>query len=274
MRGLTDRVAIVTGAARGIGRASAWRFADEGARVVCADVDREGGEETVALIEDAGGEATFVAADVSEAAEVEAMVETAIDTYGRLDFAHNNAGRLGEMAAISDVEEPDWERVMAVNLRGTFLCMKHEIPRMRENESGGAIVNTASKAGLKPYPFNSAYAASKHGIVGATRAAAYEFAREDIRVNALCPGLTDTGVPWSEDDVRRMTSGIPMGRLGEPEEQGAVAVFLCSHDATYITAAAIPVDGGDLRKLTRESRPEAVREMLGTEPADLPRDRP
>jgi len=273
MRGLEEKVAIVTGAASGIGRATAERFAAEGARVVCADIDEEGGCETVRRISGEGGEATFVRTDVSKASQVEAMVETAVDEYGRLDFAHNNAGIAEEEAAITDVDEDVWDEVMDVNMKSVYLGMKHEIPRMLET-GGGAIVNTASKAGLKPYPFNAAYAGSKHGVVGITRAAAYEFARKGIRVNALCPGITATGgiSKWSESAVEEVCKGIPMGRMGRPEEQAGAAVWLCSDDASYMTGHALPVDGGDLRKLHREYKPGRISEVfdLSDEELDLP----
>lgn len=274
MRGLDGKVAVVTGASSGIGRATAERFGEEGTSVVCADVDEEGGRETVDRIEAEGGEATFVRTDVSEAADVEAMVEIATSEYGRLDFAHNNAGVGNEEAPIPDVEEDDWDRVMAVNLKGVYLGMKYEIPAMLETGDGGAIVNTSSKAGLKPYPFSVAYAGSKHGVVGITKAAAYEFARKGIRVNALCPGVTATGgvSGWSESVVREICSGIPMGRMGRPEEQAGAVAWLCSEDASYVTGHALPVDGGDLRKLHREYKPDRIAEVfdLSEEGIELP----
>lgn len=274
MRGLRGKVAMVTGASSGIGRAAAERLAEEGARVVCVDIDEKGASETVDRIENDGGEAKCVRADVSDAAEIEAAVDVTVEEFGRLDIAHNNAGIVTKEAAVPDVEESDWERVLAVNLKGVYLGMKYQIPRMLENDSGGAIVNTASKAGLKPYPFSSAYAASKHGVVGLTKAAAYEFARKGIRINALCPGVTATGgvSSWDESIVREICAGIPMGRMGRPEEQAGAVAWLCSDDAAYTTGVALPVDGGDLRKLHREYKPGRIAEVfdLADETIELP----
>lgn len=249
MPGLLDgKVALVTGAGSGIGRASAMAFAREGAKVVVSDVVVEGGEQTVRMIQEAGGEAVFVNADVSKAAEVEALVNSAVETYGRLDCAHNNAGIEGAMASTVDCTEETWERTININLKGVWLGMKHEIPRMIEG-GGGAIVNTASVAGLVGFQGLPAYVASKHGVVGLTRTAALEYAQQGIRVNAVCPGVIRTpmverilgGDPEAE---AQFTALEPVGRMGKPEEIAEAVVWMCSDAASFVTGHAMAVDGG------------------------------
>ena len=245
---LKGKVAVVTGASSGIGRASALVFAREGAKVVVADVIVTGGEETVRLIKAAGGEALFVRADMAKAAEVEAMVNTAIATYGRLDCAHNNAGVEGAMGTTADYTEADWDRVIRVNLTGVWLCMKYEIPQMLK-EGGGAIVNTASGAGLVGVPRMPAYVASKHGVVGLTRTAALEYAKSGVRVNAVCPGVIQTPMVERVTAKRpgmaeRMAAAEPVGRMGKPEEIAEAVVWLCSDAASFVTGHAMSVDGG------------------------------
>ncbi|MFC7140133.1 glucose 1-dehydrogenase [Halosimplex aquaticum] len=241
--------AIVTGASTGIGESTAKRFAEDGASVVVADVNVDGGEGTVADIEDAGGAATFVETDVSDPDDVAAMVETAVDTYGGLDVAFNNAGIEGESRPTADQSIENWDRVVGVDLRGVFLCLRAEIPAMLE-DGGGAIVNTSSVAGQVGFPQISPYVASKFGVIGLTKNAALEYSGEDIRVNAVCPGVIDTPM------VRRSTSGdgdsvvdravaaTPMGRLGHPDEVADAVVWLCSEDASYVTGETLTVDGG------------------------------
>jgi NAD(P)-dependent dehydrogenase (short-subunit alcohol dehydrogenase family) len=248
MTGLVaGKVALITGAGSGIGRASALTFAREGAKVVVADVIVEGGEETVRLIHQAGGEAVFMRADVSQAAEVEALVKKAVATYGRLDCAHNNAGIEGPGATTVDYAEARWDRVIAVNLKGVWLCMKYEIPEMLKH-GGGAIVNTASTAGLVGYPRGSAYVASKHGVVGLTKTAALEYAKSGVRVNAVCPGAIDTPMMGRITDHRpqraaRMAAAEPVGRMGQPGEIAEAVVWLCSDAASFVTGHAMAVDG-------------------------------
>jgi NAD(P)-dependent dehydrogenase (short-subunit alcohol dehydrogenase family) len=244
----TGKVALVTGAGSGIGRASALTFAREGARVVVADVVVEGGEETVNLIRNTGGEAVFVKADVSQAAEVEALINAAVVTYGRLDCAHNNAGIAGKALTLADDTEENWDRIMAINLKGVWLCMKYEIPQMLK-QGGGAIVNTASDAGLIGVRRGGAYVASKHGVVGLTKTAALEYAKAGIRVNAVCPGPIDTpmlqrGASRRPQIIERMVAAQPGGRLGQPEEIAEAAVWLCSDEASFVTGLPMPVDGG------------------------------
>lgn len=252
MEGFEESVALVTGASSGIGRASARRFAAEGSRVVVADVDEEGGTETVERIEGDGGEATFVRTDVADLDAVQAMVDTAREEYGGLDFAHNNAGILTSFEGLSEIDEADWDRLIAINLKGIWACLRAELPAMAD-DGGGAIVNTTSEAGLIGMGGLASYSASKHGVVGLTKTAALEYARRDVRVNAVAPGPTETniseGIAVSENieslpfDMTAMTD-VPMDRTADPAEIAGVVAFLCSSDASYVTGTTIPVDGG------------------------------
>lgn len=245
---LQNKVALVTGGGSGIGRATALAMAGEGAKVVVVDMQVEAGEETAALIRGAGGEAIFIEADVVKAAEVEAMVGAAVATYGRLDCAFNNAGVGGTITRTAERSEEEWDLTMNVNLKGVWLCMKYELIAMLA-QGGGSIVNTASAAGLIGFQSASAYAASKHGVIGLTRSAALEYARKNMRINAVCPGFTQTAMmdDW-DSDRPGMAAGIadfnPMKRLAKPEEIASAVIWLCSDAASFVTGHALSVDGG------------------------------
>jgi len=244
---LQGKVALVTGGSSGIGRAAALAFAREGASVVIsADRNAAGGAETVRLVEQVGGSAFFVQADVSRASDVEAMVRRTVEAFGGLDCAFNNAGIAAWTPAL-ETTEADWDRVIAVNLKGVWLCMKYEIPEMLRR-GGGAIVNNSSVAGLVAPVGNAAYCASKHGVLGLTKAVALEHADQGIRVNAVCPGVIHTPAwgdaftdPKSAQELRELQ---PRGRAGEPEEVAEAVVWLCSGAASLVTGVAFPVDGG------------------------------
>lgn len=246
---LTGKVALVTGGSSGIGRASALALAREGAQVVVSDVNVDGGEETVEHVRAAGGEAVFIEADVSRGTEVAAMVAAAVMAFGRLDCAVNNAGISGEMIGkVDEIDEATFDKIVSVNLKGVWLCMKHEIPYMLEQE-GGVIVNMASVAGLIGSPRGAAYSASKHGVIGLTKSAAVEYARRNIRVNAVCPAFTDTpmvrGVIEKDANMEQITvRAIPMRRLGTPEEIAEGVVWLCSDASSFVTGHALVMDGG------------------------------
>jgi NAD(P)-dependent dehydrogenase (short-subunit alcohol dehydrogenase family) len=245
---LRGKVALVTGAASGIGAASALAFAEAGARVAACDRDLAGAEATAKLIGDSGGEACAVAVDVTDGAQVAAMVEEVVARFGRLDCAHNNAGITGASALTADYDTAQWDLVLAVNLTGVFHCLQHELAAMLRT-GGGAIVNTASFSGLVAVPRIPAYVASKHGVVGLTRAAAVEYGRKGIRVNAVCPGSTRTPMVdgFSGGDARveeAMAAASPMRRLAEPEEIARTVVWLCSNEASFVNGHALAVDGG------------------------------
>lgn len=245
-RMLEGKIALITGASSGIGRGAAIVFAGYGARLVLADINIEGGEATAAEVLRAGGEAIFVKTDVTAAGEVEALVERAVAHYGRLDCAFNNAGVEGAAGPTAECSEENWSRVLDVNLTGVWLCMKHEIRQMLL-QGGGTIVNTSSGAGLSGVAGLPAYVASKHGVVGLTRAAALEYAKSNIRVNAVCPGAVRT--PMIENIIDRgLTTegrlGGPIGRLGTPEEVGEAVAWLCSSRASFMIGHALSVDGG------------------------------
>jgi NAD(P)-dependent dehydrogenase (short-subunit alcohol dehydrogenase family) len=247
---LEDKIVLVTGASSGIGREAAKIMAGHGAKIVAAARREPDLAETVQQIESTGGTATYVVTNVSVAAQVERAVQHAVSTYGGLDAAFNNAGILEPNTHLHEVEDNDFDNVINVNLKGTFLSMKYEIAHMIEN-GGGAIVNDSSYMGLRGGTGRqAAYTASKHGVLGLMQAAARDYARRGIRVNAVCPGVIDTTMMHSLDrggDLAtraKMESWIPMNRYGAPEEVGQVVAFLCSDAASYITGQAIPVDGG------------------------------
>ncbi|MCL4078421.1 SDR family oxidoreductase [Coriobacteriia bacterium Es71-Z0120] len=247
MADLTGKVALVTGAASGIGRESALAFARAGAKVVVSDVMVEGGEETVAMIRDGGGDAIFVECDVSKEDDVKRLVARTIEAYGRLDCAHNNAGIEGTPAPIVECTEENWDRTLGINLKGIWWCAKYEIPEMLK-VGGGAIVNTASIAGLVAFPALPAYTASKHGVVGLTKSIALDYATQNIRCNAVCPGVIHTPMVdrlTNEDPeaLKGLQALEPIGRLGKPSEIADAVVYLCSDEASFITGAALPVDG-------------------------------
>ena len=247
------KVALITGAGNGIGRAAALGFARDGAKVVVVDRDTAGGEGTAGIIRQQGGEALFVAADVTKSADVQAYVKAALDAYGSVDCFHNNAGIEGNVAPTAEYDEAMFDTVMNVNVKGVFLGLRHVLPVMLKQKSG-AVVNTASVAGLVATPGMSAYVASKHAVIGLTKAAAGEVARSGVRVNAVCPGPIDTRMIHSLEGQlnpadpasvgARYQAALPIGRYGTAEEVANVVLFLCSDLAGNVTGAQYVVDGG------------------------------
>jgi NAD(P)-dependent dehydrogenase (short-subunit alcohol dehydrogenase family) len=244
----TGKVAFVTGAANGIGRAAALAFARECASVAVADISAQGIQETVRMIEELGGRALAVRCDVTRSEDVKATLDKTVETFGRLDFAFNNAGAEQPVTAAADLTEAEWDRIVAVNLRGVFLCMKHEIPLMLR-QGGGAIVNTSSGAGVKGFKGQAAYSAAKHGVVGLTKSAALDYAPQNIRINAVCPGIIDTPMMdrftgGTTQGRERVIGQEPIGRMGKPEEIADAVVWLCSDAAGFVVGHAMVVDGG------------------------------
>jgi NAD(P)-dependent dehydrogenase (short-subunit alcohol dehydrogenase family) len=243
-----DKVVLITGAGNGIGRATALAFAKQQASVVVADINLADGEETVAQITQAGGIATFILCDVTKDQDVKTLVEGTLEAYGQLDIAFNNAGIEIEQSKLADGEEDVYDKIMEVNVKGVWRCMKYQIPAMLKQETS-SIVNTASIAGLGAAPKMSVYSASKHAVIGLTKSAAVEYGKKGLRVNAVCPAVIDTDMyrRAAEQDPRKaeyVKNLHPVGRIGQAEEIAAAVLYLCSDLAGFTTGVALPVDGG------------------------------
>jgi len=245
---MSGKVALITGAASGIGRATALSFARSGANVVVADIQNDGGMQTVQLIEKMGSRSIFVECDVSNESEVEKMMELTVQEFGRVDYAFNNAGIDGAHANTTDLSESDWDKLININLKGVWLCLKHEIRQMIK-QGGGSIVNCSSIAGKVGFPLASAYTASKHGVIGLTKTASLEFAVNNIRINAVCPGVVRT--PMVEHflkdhplEMNQLKAKEPIGRFGTPEEIADSVLWLCSDHSSFVTGHELVVDGG------------------------------
>ncbi len=248
MNNFTDKVVLITGAGNGIGRTTALAFAQQGASVVVADMSRSAGEETTALITQAGGTASFILCDVTKDQDVQSMVAGTLEIYGKLDIAFNNAGIEIESSKLADGDEATYDKIMDVNVKGVWRCMKYQIPALLK-QSTSAIVNTASIAGLGAAPKMSIYSASKHAVIGLTKSAAVEYGKKGLRVNAICPAVIDTEMfkRATENDPQKeqyVKSLHPVGRIGQPEEVAASVLYLCSDLAGFTTGVALPIDGG------------------------------
>jgi len=248
LNNFADKVVLITGAGNGIGRATALAFAQQGAKVVVADMSRSAGEETTALITQAGGTASFILCDVTKDQDVQSMVDGTIETYGQLDIAFNNAGIEIESSKLADGDEETYDKIMDVNVKGVWRCMKYQIPALLK-QTTSAIVNTASIAGLGAAPKMSIYSASKHAVIGLTKSAAVEYGKKGLRINAICPAVIDTEMfkRATENDPQKeqyVKSLHPVGRIGQPEEVAAAVLYLCSDLAGFTTGVALPIDGG------------------------------
>ncbi len=239
------KVAFITGAASGIGRATAVAFAAEGARVAIVDRTEDALRQTADAIKEAGGEVLVIACDVSMPQRVEAAIARTVETFGRLDIAFNNAGVENKPAPLAEIELDEWDRILNINLRGTFVCMKHELAQMLK-QGGGVVINTSSGAGIRGVPGGSAYVASKHAIIGLTKSAALDYAKSNIRVNAVLPGNIETPMMdrFTGGDIQKAIELEPVGRLGKPEEIAEAVLWMSSDLGAFVTGASISVDGG------------------------------
>ena len=240
-----DKVVLITGAASGIGQATALAFAKEGAHIALCDIQENKGIETAKLVEKLGGTSMYIHCNISEEEHVKSMIDTVIDKWGRIDCAFNNAGIEGTPRPSHECTLQDWNKILDVNLKGTWLCMKHEIKAMLEN-SGGTIVNCSSIAGLVGFVDLAPYTASKHGVIGLTKTAALEYAKKNIRINAVCPGPIDTPMleRFTHNDNTEFETTDPMGRVGQPEEIAEAVLWLSSPRSSYVTGQALAIDGG------------------------------
>ncbi|TGN21162.1 glucose 1-dehydrogenase [Leptospira idonii] len=256
MNGIEGKVALVTGSTSGLGKEIAVYFAKEKAKVIVSGRREKEGEEVVSLIRSQGGEAAFVSCDISKPEQVETLVRTSIERFGRLDFAVNNAGIAGVMKPVAEYPIDVWDDIININLKGTFLSMKFEIQEMLKQGNGGVIVNVSSAIGLRGKEKIAPYSATKHGIIGLTKSAAFEYGGSGIRINALCPGGIQTemddlfyqNAPDPEALRKERMKSYALGRMAQPKEVARVAVWLCSEDSSFITGASIPVDGGKTAK--------------------------